>query len=252
MLITLLTDFGTRDHYVASVKAGILLVAPGATLVDITHDVPAHDVLEGAWTLGNAFPDFPAGTVHLAVVDPGVGTSRRGMALAAGGQLLVGPDNGLFSYVLDRHPASAMVELPIAEGDAVSPVFHGRDLFAPAAARLATGADIRSLGPPLHDPVLLTVPRPSTAAGGVVRAHVAHIDRFGNVVLYATPADLPVPVRARAGARVVSLFVRTYGDAPPGEPAILINSSGFLEIGANGARAADLLGLQRGDVVDLT
>jgi S-adenosylmethionine hydrolase len=252
-VITLLTDFGTRDHYVAAMKGSILAIAPDAALVDVTHDIPPHDILEGAWVLLNASRGFPAGSVHLAVVDPGVGGERRALALECAGRIFVGPDNGLFSYVIDGARPGWMVSLdaPWLRRDGISPVFHGRDLFGPAAAHLAAGMEPARLGSPAADPVRLPVARPIPQADGTVRATVAHVDRFGNVILYAAAADFPGPMKARAGGSTIDRFVATYADARPGEPAVLINSSGFLEIGASQARAADLLGLRPGDPVDL-
>ena len=260
-IVSLTTDFGTDDHYVAAVKATLLSRTPRLHIVDVTHHVPAHDVAAGAWIVLNAAPAFPAGTVHLAVVDPGVGTARRPIAVAAGGHLFVGPDNGLFSYVLENDPAARVIALTRvpAPASGVSPVFHGRDLFAPAAALLAEGASPDSLGDKVSDPVRLDLPRPLPAPGGALRARVAHVDHFGNVVLYVTRAALeawlhgapPAGLVARAGSARVTRLVSTYGDAPAGEPVMIVNSSGFLELGVNQGRAADLLGLRAGDPVDL-
>jgi len=252
-VITLLTDFGIRDHYVAAVKGAIIQTAPEAALVDVTHEIPAHDIAAGAWVLFNAAMGFPAGSVHLAVVDPGVGGERRALALECAGRIFVGPDNGLFSFVIDDATPRWIVSLdaPWLRRREISPVFHARDLFAPAAAHLALGMDPTRLGGSASDPVRLAIQRPRPRADGTVRATVAHVDRFGNVILYAAASALAGYVRARAAGRTIHRFVATYAEARPGEPALLINSSGFLEIGANQARASDLLGLRPGDPVDL-
>lgn len=259
-IVTLTTDFGTRDHYVAAVKGSLLSIAPDLHIVDVSHEIPAHDVAAGAWILRNAASAFPPGTVHLAVVDPGVGTQRRPLAVASSGHAFVGPDNGLFSFVLDRDPAARVVCLTRVPAPAagVSAVFHARDLFAPAAALLALGADPLSLGDLVRDPVLAPRASATPGPGGRVRVRVAHVDRFGNVVL-----DLPRAAGAWAGglseARLILSGadpvplrrVSTYGEAPAGAPVMLWNSSDFLEIGANLGRASDILGLRAGEFVEL-
>lgn len=265
-IVTLTTDFGTADHYVGALKGALLSVAPRLQIVDITHHVPAHDVAAGAWALRNAVPSFPRGTVHLAVVDPGVGTARRPLAVLAsdGSAAFVGPDNGLFSFVLDQDPGARVVcltrvPLPAA---GVSAVFHGRDLFAPAAARMALGADPLSLGDPVTDPVRMEPPAAPAGEGGRLRVRVAHVDRFGNVILDLHRSAVESWLQGAAGARLcapgqaggtcVSLpLVCTYGEAPQGRTVMLWNSSGFLELGANLARASEILGLRAGDHVEL-
>jgi S-adenosylmethionine hydrolase len=258
-IITLTTDFGTRDHYVAAVKGALLSMASDLRIVDVTHEIPAHDVAAGSWILRNAAAAFPPGTVHLAVVDPGVGTQRRPLAVVSAGRIFVGPDNGLFSFALDEDPAARVVCLTRvpAPPAGISAVFHARDLFAPAAARLATGADALSLGDPVSDPVRLPAAVAPVAPNGRLRMRVAHVDRFGNVVL-----DLPRAAGAAwmdgvstarlivPGAPVPLRCVSTYGEAPAGAPVLLWNSSGFLEIGVYLGRASDILGLRVGDFVE--
>ncbi|HKY33224.1 MAG TPA: SAM-dependent chlorinase/fluorinase [Candidatus Polarisedimenticolia bacterium] len=260
-IVTLTTDFGGSDHYVAAVKAAILAVAPEATLVDVSHEIPAHDVRAGAWVLRNAAPSFPRRTIHLAVVDPGVGTPRRPIAAVTQNHIVVGPDNGLFSYLFDLEPPLLIAHIAAAHYTRPdpSPVFHARDIFGPAAGHLARGADPANMGPPVDKPVTLELPRARVGQDGTVKAGVAHVDRFGNVVLYVTRAAVvgllerlrATHLEASTGGVRVTGWVKAYGEAPQGRPVLLLNSSGFVEIGMNQGRASDLLKLKPGDYVDL-
>jgi S-adenosyl-L-methionine hydrolase (adenosine-forming) len=254
-IVTLTTDFGLRDAYVAEMKGVMLGIARAAgdvlQLVDVTHEVERHDITEGALALEAAAPFFPPGTVHLAVVDPGVGTTRRGLAVAVNGHLLVGPDNGLFTPFLGEAGWRAF---EIAEPDyrlsRVSPTFHGRDLFAPAAAHLALGADPARLGPAVSDPVLLAWPEVRAVAGAVAGA-VVHTDRFGNLItsIHARSVEpLDASVVIRVGGRQVPLG-GTYADLPVGRPGALVGSGGRLEIAVREGNAATLLRARRGTPV---
>ena len=254
-IVTLTTDFGLRDAYVAEMKGVMLGIARAAgralQLVDVTHEVERHDITEGALALEAAAPFFPRGTVHLAVVDPGVDTARRGLAVAADGQLLVGPDNGLFTPFLTDDGWRAF---EIAEPDyrlpRVSRTFHGRDLFAPAAAHLALGLDPDRLGPAVSDPVLLAWPEVRAVAGAVAGA-VVHTDRFGNLItsIHARSVEpLDATVVVRVGGREVPL-AGTYGDLPVGRPGALVGSGGRLEIAVREGNAAALLRARRGTAV---
>ena len=229
-IVTLTTDFGLRDAYVAEMKGVMLGIARAARqsldLVDVTHEVERHDITEGALALEAAAPFFPSGTVHLAVVDPGVGTARRGLAVAADGHVFVGPDNGLFTPFLDGDGWRAF---ELAEADyrlpEVSRAFHGRDVFAPAAAHVATGVDPSRLGPRLVDPVRLAWPEVRAVAGAVAGA-VVHADRFGNLItsIHArTVEPLDADVVIRVGGREVPL-VGTYADLSVGRPGALVGS----------------------------
>jgi len=254
-IVTLTTDFGLRDAYVAEMKGVMLGIAEAAhrplALVDVTHDVERHDITEGALALEAAAPCFPAGTVHLAVVDPGVGTARRGLALAAGGHVFIGPDNGLFTPFLEDGEWRAF---ELVEADYrlphVSRTFHGRDVFAPAAAHVASGVDPARLGPPLADPVRLAWPEVRAVAGAVAGA-VVHADRFGNLItsIHArTLAPVNTDLVIRVGGHEVPL-VGTYGDLSVGRPGALIGSSGRLEIAVREGSAATLLRARRGTSV---
>lgn len=247
-IITLTTDFGLRDAYVAEMKAVMLGIVRDVHLVDITHDVAAHDIAEGALVLEAAAPRFPPGTVHLAVVDPGVGTARRGLALAWGDWVFVGPDNGLFTPFLGVGAWTA-VELTAVEfrRDQVSRTFHGRDIFAPAAAHLARGLDVGRFGPPLSDPVRLPWPD-GLESGGGLRGVVIHVDRFGNLItsIRAEAVKAMGPnVVVRVGSRRLPL-VETYGELREGEAGALIGSGRRLEVAVRGGRAEQHLRAARG------
>jgi S-adenosylmethionine hydrolase len=252
-VIALLTDFGLRDHYVAAMKGAILTVCPGATLVDVSHEVPAHDVAAGAFTLDAAYPHFPPGTVFVGVVDPEVGSERRPIAVGAGRWLFVGPDNGLFTLVLEAHP-SARVHLlasPLLLREVPSPVFHGRDLFGPAGGRLAGGFPLEEVGPVVGDPVRLPLPSKTRTADAWEGA-VIHVDRFGNLTTNLREADLQGlsgPRRDRLevtfGAETIPL-VRCYSDVEVGRPCALVGSSGRLEIAVRRGRADALPGAMPG------
>jgi S-adenosylmethionine hydrolase len=246
-IITLLTDFGTADGYVGEMKGRLSSLAPGATLMDIAHDVPAGDVAAGCHALGRVWRTFPAGTVHLAVVDPGVGSARRALAVEAGGQFFVAPDNGLLSDVFAA-AAAVTVHLPIPQG--ASRTFHGRDVFAPVAARLATGASLAELGEAITDPVRLKPPVLEVEGTDLV-GEVLHVDRFGTLI-----TNLPLERVARAatvklGGRGFQLGA-TFADVPPGEPVAFIGSGGTVEIAVRDGRADVVLGLSRGTEVRAT
>lgn len=242
-LITLLTDFGTRDAYVASMKGVILGLNPQTALVDLTHEIPPQDVRAGALNLAAAAPYFPPGTIHLAVVDPGVGTSRRALAARCRGQLWVGPDNGLFSLIFNQaSPFIVSLENPRYFRPEVSATFHGRDIFAPVAAHLSLGLDLSRFGPEHPDPVSLNFPEPRFTPEAVA-GEIIYVDRFGNLI-----SNIPAPaLLAWLADRTLSLAVgpislrglaRTYSDAAPGEFLALVGSLGFLEIACTGASAA--------------
>ena len=237
--ITLLTDFGTADGYVAELKGILTSGAPGVPLLDMSHDIPAQDVEHARLTVARYWRRFPVGTVHLVVVDPGVGTSRAAIAVHSDGRYLVGPDNGVLSPALFALDAR-VVALPI-DGNA-SPTFHGRDVFAPVAAQLAMGTLLEVVGDPLHDPVRRRTPQPRRLADGSLEGEVLTVDRFGNVMtnLVARQAA-SVDV---AGQRV--RVVRTYGDAAPGELVALVGSSGFVEIAVRDGHAAGQWRITRG------
>ncbi len=251
-IITFTTDFGLRDPYVAEMKGVVLGIAgAGTPLVDVTHDVQRHDVAEAALALEAAAPFFPASTIHVAVVDPGVGTSRRGLVVASRGQLFVGPDNGLLTPFLGGDEWSAFeIASPEHRLAVVSRTFHGRDVFAPAAAYLAGGLAPAQLGPAVADPVRLAWAEMREVAGAIAGS-VVHVDRFGNLVtsIHAdSVTGLGTQTRLRVSGRLLRM-VGTYGDLDHGEVGALRGSSGRLEIAAREASAAALLKARRGTPV---
>jgi S-adenosylmethionine hydrolase len=253
-IITLTTDFGARDPYVGEMKGVILAIAAACRrtvqIVDITHEVARHDVVEGALALEAAAGVFPAATVHVAVVDPGVGTARRALALAARGQVFVAPDNGLVTPCLDAGWQAVALEAAEYRRRTVSRTFHGRDVFAPAAAHVALGLALDRLGPPLADPVRLPWDD-AYRRGGVLEGAVLHVDRFGNLVTTVREAQvtaLGAAATVRIAGRPVPL-VGTYGDLRRGQAGALIGSTGRLEIAVREGSAAARLRARRGTPV---
>lgn len=251
-LISLTSDFGLADSYVAEMKAALLAGAAGAPLLDVTHDLPPGDIWGGAWTLRRVWTRVPPGSVHLCVIDPTVGSDRRAIAARAADRWLVGPDNGLLTFLeaaADGVPISAAWELRRPSRGAAS-TFHGRDLFAPAAASIAAGRPEAALAGAI-DPeglVRLPVPRPRRGRTGV-SGMVVHVDRFGNLV-----TDIPVPwagerPRVRLDGRSLAGWAASYADVAPGEALLTRGSAGTLEISVRDGRAAEALGVARGDEV---
>jgi len=250
-VISLTTDFGLRDPYVAEMKAAILSITGPIQLVDLTHQVEPHDVTEAALALEVAVPFFPASSVHLAVVDPGVGTLRRGIVLASGGHVFVGPDNGLFTPFLAGENVR-IFELRAEEyrRREVSRTFHGRDIFAPAAAHVALGVDLARFGPPVTDPVRLSWPEVRDARGTVAGV-VVHVDRFGNLVTSIRADAVPSPgseATIAIGGKTIPL-VGTYGDLPLGGVGALVGSGNRLEVAVREGSAAAVLRVRRGTPV---
>ena len=262
MIVTLTTDFGTRDGYVAAMKGAMLSAVPGLTLVDVTHEVPAQDVMEAAFVLRQAVGFFPADTVHLAVVDPGVGTARK--AIAARFEVdgrsygFVGADNGLLSLLAGGDAVEAAVELDAPEAwrsPEPSATFHGRDVFGPVAARLSAGAVLDDVGTPIDVVTPMHWPLPRTDDQGI-DGMVLHVDHFGNCITNITAADLARAgndrgVKCYAGSAVIQNHAGTYGATASGEPVTLVGSSGYVEIAVNRGHAASLLSIQRGAPVKL-
>jgi hypothetical protein len=244
-VVTLTTDFGVRDPWVGIMKGIILGVTRDVHLVDLTHDVAPHDVLEGALALEAAAPFFAAGTIHLAVVDPGVGGPRRALVVATASQRFVGPDNGLFTPFLEI-PGWRAWELTAAQYrlPRVSRTFHGRDVFAPAAAHLALGVSPEQFGPEVRDPIRLPWPASRRVAEGL-EGEVIHVDRFGNLITSIRDGELPPDPKVRIGGRDLPL-VPTYGDIDRGVVAALVGSGGRLEVAVREGSAAVVLGVGRG------
>ncbi len=257
-LVTLTTDFGLRDPYVAAMKGVMLGLQPGLGFVDVTHEVPPQDVMHAAFVMREAYPFFPPGTVHLAVVDPGVGTDRHPIAVRAGDQFFVGPDNGLFALVLDEALIDERVVLDRREYWRVpepAPTFHGRDIFAPVAAYLAAGVPLQALGSPLEALRPLRWPLPLVDGEGV-RGFVIHIDRYGNCISNIRPQHVEAHrdgrgVRCYVGSTSIDAVQTTYADVPAGDPLLLYGSAGLLEVAVHGGNAAELLDVRRGAPVTL-
>lgn len=250
-IITLLSDFGLQDGYAACMKGVILEICPGAKLVDISHLIAPHGVRSGAFVLYASYEYFPRGTVHLAVVDPGVGTERGAIAIRTGSSFFVGPDNGIFSLILEKETGweARRLENPQFRRSPLSSTFHGRDLFAPAAAHLACGASFDDLGP-CCDPALPAWGRPITRDGEVT-GEVIHIDRFGNAITNVPGEILEKQGPAEkwmieAGKSVINSIRQTYGRAVMGEALALAGSAGFIEVAVNQGNAAAELELHPG------
>ncbi len=253
-VVAFISDFGTRDHYVAAMKGVVARALPDAQLIDITHEIAPGDVIEAGWVLAAAWRDLPDGTVVVAVVDPGVGSDRRGIAIQAHGRRAVGPDNGLLELVARGSSDGEAVELTVRAlwRHPVSPVFHGRDIFSPIAARLATGAALREVGDTIDSIVPYPIRPPQRRPDGAAAGHVVHVDRFGNVVTDIGKELVPRGnVTVGVGSTVVSRLVGYYAEAEKDELVALINSAGYLELSMLGARAADRLNAKRGAVVEV-
>ncbi|MBP1609063.1 MAG: hypothetical protein H6Q04_1298 [Acidobacteria bacterium] len=257
-IITLLSDFGLQDHYVAAMKGVMLDVNPDINIIDITHVIAPQDVMSAAFVLGQAFPCFPRGTIHLAVVDPGVGTSRKALAASAGGQFFVAPDNGILSYVAQSQDNFAAYEITADHyfRKPVSSTFHGRDIFAPVAAYISRGIDLAKLGPTLESPKQLVIPKLKKAGNSLVEAAVLAVDRFGNAVTNLHAEDLPAFETENARRcevlvrhRKINSFRKTFGEGQPGEVFVVPGSSGYLEIVMREGSAASELSLKAGDAI---
>jgi len=256
-IITFLSDFGGRSPYPAAMKGAAASTASRAvSLLDISHDVPARDIRTAAYLLWSAASAFPPGTVHCAVVDPGVGTARAALAVASGGQWFVGPDNGLLMPAAHRLGPPTVVRLAERRGARASATFHGRDVFAPAAARLASGIALEALGDPAEAPVDLVFPA-GRRVGSVLEGEILWVDPFGNMITTIPGALLGgVPVASTlivdaGGAELRAVVARTFGDVPPGDGVVLVGSDGVVEVAISCGSAAAALGAASGAPVRL-
>ena len=259
-IISLLTDFGDVDYFVAAMKGVILSIKREVTFVDISHEVPQHDVAAAAFTLLACYRDFPPGTIHLGVVDPGVGSDRRPIAVSTGDYTFVGPDSGLFSHVLDREPAARVIHLNREKYFRPNPstTFHGRDIFAPVAGALASGVAVSDLGEEISDPVRLTSSlRCEAAVDGLWDAAIIHIDRFGNCITNLRREDLlsdsADSLIIEVNGHAITKMNRCYADAvnAADEFFAIWGSAGFLELSAYCASAAQRLGVSCGSPIRL-
>lgn len=257
-ILTLTTDFGIRDSYVPVMKAAVARIDPSIHIIDVTHEIAPHDVMEAAYVLRSSVPYFPPGTVHLVVVDPGVGTDRRCVALRSGDQRFVGPDNGIFSLVLDGRRPDELVELDRSQfwrTNSPSRTFHGRDIFAPVAAHLASGRSIRDVGTPIEALERLHWALPITDEQGI-QGWVLHVDHFGNCVTNISRKAFEECRRGRnmkcfVGNCILREVSTTYGEVTSGEPLILFNSGDYLEVSVSSGNASQLLDIQRGTPVNV-
>jgi len=260
-IITLLTDFGSQDYFVGAMKGAILSVNPAAQIVDITHEIPPQDIEVGAFNLLAVYQDFPAGTIHLAVVDPGVGSARKPILIECGEQFFVGPDNGIFSWICEREGGGRAIHLTNEAffRHPVSPTFHGRDIFAPVAAALSNGIAVTEFGEELNEYVSLDPLLPAAAGDGSIAGRVIHIDHFGNCITNLTPAHFNADAAA-SGAKLVvhghelTSFRPTFaeGAVDGNDLFCLLGSAGFLEIVARNSSAAKVLNAERGQSVVVT
>ena len=258
-IITLTTDYGTNDHLVGTMKGVILKINPDVTIVDITHNVTAYDLLDGALAIGSAYAYFPPKTVHVVVVDPGVGTERRPLLVSAQNQYFIAPDNGVLSMIYERED-NVVVRHATAEHYFLQPVsktFHGRDIFAPIAAWLSKGWQTASMGEEITDYKKFALPKPK-AADGVAKGIVMRVDAFGNLITNFRIEDLPESaltngeVKFQVGNQAVSRMVPTFASGEAGEPVAYLGSTGYVEIAVNKGNASRTLSIGRGAAVVLT
>ena len=254
-IVTLTTDFGLKDGNVGVMKGVILGIAPQAQIVDLSHLIQAQDILEAALILRRSVPYFPAGTIHVVVVDPGVGTHRRPLAARIGSHMYVGPDNGIITMLVDYarvhdwHMAFFQLDRPDTWLEPVSHVFHGRDIFAPVAACLANNMPLDALGTAITDPVLLHLPQPMPTSTGWV-GEVIHIDHFGNISTNIGEKHLSSPeVRVHIGGAIVDGLVRTFGEGKSGDLVALFGSTGSLIVSEVNGNAAERLKIRVGAAV---
>lgn len=257
-IITLTTDFGQKDGFVGILKGVIWKISPSVKIADISHEIPAQKILEAALVLRRAYSFFPAGSIHVAVVDPGVGTLRRPIGMKAGDQFFVGPDNGIFTPILeDAVESEKNIEIHhlinthyLLEG--ISNTFHGRDIFAPVAAHLANGVPIGEFGPSISDPKTIQIPKPEIISNGW-KAHIIGVDRFGNLTTDFVTSRIKEKMKClvRMGKCEITGIIETYGERPAGTLIALTDSMGFLELAAVGGSAAEITCAKVGDIVEV-
>jgi len=259
-IITLTTDFGTNDHFIGTMKGVILSIEPDAQIIDICHSVQAFDVLDGALTISQAYSYFPTGTIHMVVVDPGVGTARRPLIVSSDRHHFVAPDNGVLSLIYQREQRLSARHVT-GEHYFLQPVsntFHARDIFSPVAAYLAKGVDPEKFGEAVTDFVRFSAPKPKAANENTLRGVVLKVDRFGNLITNITPQDAPMlfgenpgTFKIVVGQREIREIKEAYALGAPGEVFGIMGSMGYLEVAANRGSAAQLLGVGKGTDVNI-
>jgi S-adenosylmethionine hydrolase len=255
-VITLTTDFGTSDHFVGAMKGVILGIAPRTSIVDITHEILPYDVNEAGFVVAQAWRYFPKGTIHVIVVDPGVGSERRPILCEAGGQFFIAPDNGVLSMIYDAAPAKVrIISNPKLMRAQVSRTFHGRDVFAPAAAHLARGVDAGKFGKPIRDYIRNFLLKPQQIGRDAWTGIVLKVDRFGNLITNLHIDDFSgiktQPFELRIGLERIRRLALTFSETAIGEVAAIVGSSGYIEVAANQASASKILGCGAGAAVEL-
>lgn len=259
-IITLTTDFGLNDHFVGAMKGVILEIVPEAAIVDISHAVQAFDVLDGAIAISQAYSYFPTGTVHVVVVDPGVGTTRRPIIASSDGYHFVAPDNGVLSMVYAKEERIHVRHVTSDHyfRQPVSNTFHGRDIFAPIAAYLGKQVDSHKFGEEIEDYVRFAAPRPKPVGDNKIRAVVLKVDKFGNLITNVTPQDVPAlfseqpgTFKIVVGSKEITEIRASYADGTPGQVFGILGSMGYLEIAANRAPAAQITGANKGTEVGI-
>jgi len=260
-IITLTTDFGLNDHFVGTVKGVILGIVPEATIVDISHSVQAFDILDGALAIAQAYSYFPSGTIHMVVVDPGVGSARRPIIASSDRHHFVAPDNGVLSLIYAREERMHVREITQDHyfHQPVANTFHARDIFAPVSAYLAKGVDSQKFGEEIEDFTRFKAPRPKPAGGNSFRGVVLKVDRFGNLITNFTAQDVPAlfeaqapPLKIVVGKTEITALKNSYTEGGPGEMFAIPGSMGYLEISTNRGSATQLIGVGKGGEVNLT
>ena len=257
-IVTLTTDFGLSDHFVGAIKGVILNLNPEAEIIDISHEVRSHDILDGAFTIAQAYRFFPNHTIHMVVVDPGVGSQRRPILVSAGIYRFICPDNGVLSFILAREEEHEVRHVT-SDYYFLSPVsntFHARDIFAPIAGWLSRGVELAKFGDPITDYVRFAVPRPKAVNEKTVKGVVLKVDRFGNAITNISAQDVPLlfqqnppPFRITAGKGEITKLNQFYAQSAPGDLFAIVGSGGYLELATNRGSAARLLGVDRGTEV---
>ena len=256
MIITLTTDFGLTDPFVGIMKGAILRIAPDVQIVDVTHDIRSYDISEGIFVVNSFYRFFPAGTIHVVVVDPGVGSTRRPIAASAQNQYFIGPDNGVLSAVLEREGVPSPSSVYEITNDSlfvhpVSRTFHGRDVFAPTAAHLSRGTPIESVGERIADFIVKPLPQPRPAGGHRLLATVLRIDKYGNIITNLRAQDLHVDFSLRVAGLDITQLCNSFSESQPGEFFAIEGSTGFIEIALNQGSAAERLRIARGTEIEV-